>query len=106
MTSPSGHRPDDASGGGNPPLTRRRFCNNMLLTSACMLMAASDLKAEAIVPQDYPATYPPLKIEGAEALTPGSSLYFNYPTRTNPAILVRNEEGEYYAYSQKCSHEG
>ncbi|MDQ3816872.1 MAG: Rieske (2Fe-2S) protein, partial [Acidobacteriota bacterium] len=45
-------------------------------------------------------------IEGAEALLPGSSLYFTYPTRNDPALLVRAFDGEYYAYNQKCSHRG
>jgi len=39
-------------------------------------------------------------------LLPRSSLLFNYPTRKDPAILVRSETGEYYAFGQRCSHRG
>ena len=46
------------------------------------------------------------KIEGAEALLPGSSLYFNYPTRNDPAVLLRLSESEFKAYSRRCSHAG
>jgi Rieske Fe-S protein len=47
-----------------------------------------------------------MKIEGAEKLIVGSSLYFAYPTRNDPAVLLRSSEGEYTAYSRKCSHAG
>jgi Rieske Fe-S protein len=33
-------------------------------------------------------------------------LYFNYPGRNDPAILVRSQAGEYYAFDQRCSHRG
>src|SRR6266498_1565239 len=56
--------------------------------------------------RDSQVAYPPLRIEGAEVLLPGSSLYFNYPSRSDPAILVRSQAGEYYAFGQKCSHMG
>jgi len=36
----------------------------------------------------------------------GSSLYFDYPTRNDPAVLVRSRDGEYTAYSRKCTHAG
>jgi hypothetical protein len=41
-----------------------------------------------------------MKIEGAEALMPGSSVLFSYPSRNDPAVLVRTQDG------QKCSHLG
>jgi Rieske Fe-S protein len=86
-------------------LTRRTFCNRLLVTSSGLLVGASALGAVAGQPNPQLA-YPPLRIEGAEALMPGSSLYFTYPSRTDPAILVRNQTGEFYAFSQKCSHLG
>ena len=36
----------------------------------------------------------------------GMSLYFEYPTRKDPAVLLRTAEGEYTAFSRKCSHAG
>src|SRR6266496_1074342 len=104
MNSPKGDGP--ITGLTNSPFTRRGFFSGLLLTSAGLLLAAKDLSASKLVQQDYRAVYPPLRIEGAEGLMPGSALNFHYPSRTDPAILIRSPEGEYYAYVQKCSHMG
>jgi Rieske Fe-S protein len=86
-------------------VSRRKFCNRLLVTSSGLLFGASALNLVA-AHDNSQAAYPPLRIEGAEGLMPGSSLYFNYPSRTDPAILVRSQAGEYYAFGQKCSHRG
>lgn len=96
--------PLDASDG--PRLKRREFCNRLLLTSSGLLVGASILAAKAAAQPGIQVAYPPRRIEGAESLMPGSALYFNYPSSTDPAILVRSVEGEYYAYSCRCSHLG
>lgn len=84
--------------------SRRAFCTNLMLTSAGLVLAGSNLtKVKAA--QDS-VIYPPRRIEGAEALQPGSCLYFNYPTRIDPAVLLRSSDGEYRAYSRRCSHAG
>ena len=85
--------------------TRRVFCTDLLLTSAGLLLAAP-AATKGVAPQDSMVAYPARKIEGAEALLPGSSLYFNYPTRNDPAVLLRLSESEYRAYSRRCSHAG
>jgi Rieske Fe-S protein len=59
-----------------------------------------------VAAQDSSVAYPTRKIEGAETLQPGGSLYFNYPTRNDPAVLLRSNDGEYKAYSRRCSHAG
>jgi Rieske Fe-S protein len=87
-------------------LNRRKFCNRLLLTSSGLLVGALVLSEKAAGQPAMQVAYPPRKIEGAESLLPGSSLYFNYPARTDAAILVRGLEGEYYAYSCRCSHMG
>lgn len=51
-------------------------------------------------------TYPPVKIEGASTLQPGSAMLFNYPRASDPAILARTDDRTFYAYSQKCPHLG
>ena len=85
--------------------TRRAFCTDLMLTSAgLVLMAPAVTKAAAA--QDSLVSYPPRKIEGAETLLLGSGLYFNYPTRNDPAVLLRSSDGEYRAYSRRCSHAG
>src|SRR6185369_4585173 len=82
---------------------RRVFCTNLLLTSGVVLATSNVNKLAA---QDPMIAYPPMRIEGAETLLPGAGLYFNYPTRNDPAVLVRTNEGEYRAYSRRCSHAG
>lgn len=87
-------------------ITRREFCNCLLLTSTGLLVATTTLAAEAAARQEPLLAYPPLRIEGAERMMPGSSLLFAYPRRSDAAILVRAEDGQFYAYAQKCSHMG
>ena len=86
-------------------LKRRQFCSRLLLSSG-LLVGATLLSARTEAQPVGQVVFPPQRIEGAESLMPGSALYFTYPTRTDPAILVRNSDGEYYAYSCKCSHQG
>ena len=85
-------------------VTRRTFCNELLLTTGVVL--ATPAAAKVAAAQDSMVAYPPKKIDGAEALLPGSSLYFDYPTRNDAAVLLRTNEGDYKAYSRKCSHAG
>ena len=84
--------------------TRRTFCAELVLTSTGLMLAAPKV-TKAIAAQDSIA-YPPRKIDGAESLLPGSSLYFNYPTRNDAAVLLRFGDGEYRAYSRRCTHAG
>ena len=84
--------------------SRRAFCTNVLLTSAGLVLTSSTLNKAAA--QDSMVAYPPRKIDGAETLLPGACLYFNYPTRNDPALLLRSSDGEYRAYSRRCSHAG
>ena len=84
---------------------RRTFCNDLFLTSAA-LMVGTAIVPTVTAAQDALLAYPPLRIEGAEKLIVGSSLYFEYPTRNDPAVLVRLSDGQYSAFSRKCSHAG
>lgn len=85
--------------------TRRAFCTDLLFTSTALVLAAPTV-TKVMAAQDSMVAYPPRKIEGAETLLPGSGLYFNFPTRNDPAVLLRSNEGEYRAYSRRCSHAG
>ena len=89
-----------------PNIPRRTFCNRLLLTSAGIAFVASGLKGQPISQHDRALFYPPVKIAGAAQLLPGSFLYFSYPSASNPAVLVRSQDGEYMAYSRKCAHLG
>jgi Rieske Fe-S protein len=83
--------------------TRRAFCAELLSTG--LLLAAPNV-AKVTAAQDATVAYPPRKIEGAELLLRGSTLYFTYPTRNDPAVLLRLSESEYRAYSRRCTHSG
>ena len=87
-----------------PCTSRRVFCAELISTS--LLLAAASKVAKGMAAQDSMVAYPPQKIVGAELLLPGSSLYFNYPTRNDPAVLLRLNDSEYRAYSRRCSHAG
>ena len=86
-------------------VTRRRFCNELLLTTGVVLATPAAVSKVAAM-QNSMVAYPPKKIDGAETLLPGSSLYFDYPTRNDPAVLLRTNDGAYRAYSRRCSHAG
>lgn len=92
--------PDDKA------ITRRRFCNSALLASTTLAFAAGELRAQGLNRDDVLLEYPPLKIEGAESILPGSFLYFSYPTSNDAAVLMRTSDGQYLAYARKCAHRG
>ena len=98
-------RHDDGYADEQSHTTRRVFCAELALSSAGLVLAAPIL-SKALAAQESTVAYPPRKIEGAELLLPGSSLYFNYPTTQDPAVLLRSSDGEYRAYSRRCSHAG
>ena len=83
--------------------SRRAFCTDLMLAAGLVAMAPNITEASA---QDSLVTYPARRIEGSETLLPGGSIYFNYPTRNDPAVLLRLSDGEYKAYSRRCSHAG
>ena len=88
-------------------ITRRRFCNRVLQASSAMALGLASLKVEGAAPQHGQLVdYPPMRIEGAESVLPGSFLYFSYPTPKEAAVLIRAQDGEYVAYSRRCAHLG
>ena len=86
-------------------IDRRHFCNGLLITSG-LLLASQTAAPTEIAAQESLVTYPPMKIRGAETLLPGSSVYFEYPTASDPAVLTRARNGEFKAYSRRCPHAG
>ena len=91
---------------GTPQCDRRAFCNRILWGSAGVLLLTTQLKAEPPTQYENLVMYPPLKIEGAEDMMPGSFLYFSYPKPGDAAVLVRGKDSEYFAFSRKCAHLG
>jgi len=85
-------------------VTRREFCNFLGLTSAALFVGAAGFAGKAAIDARQIATFTPARIQGAEALAPGSSLNFHYPSTNDSAILVRTLDGELHAFGQKCTH--
>jgi len=85
-------------------VTRREFCNFLGLTSAALFLGAGGFAAKAALDTRKSESLSAVRIEGAEALAPNSSLNFNYPTERDSAILIRTSEGAYHAYGQQCTH--
>lgn len=85
-------------------VTRREFCNFLALTSTALFISAAGVAGKAALDSRDEQAFAPMKIEGAEALAPGSALTFRYPTEDDTAILVRAADGRYFAYGQKCTH--
>jgi Rieske Fe-S protein len=85
-------------------VTRREFCNFLGITSAALFVGATGFAGKAVLEARRVESFTPAKIEGAEALAPGSSLNFRYPTDKDTAILVRSIDGAYHAFGQKCTH--
>jgi arsenite oxidase small subunit len=47
---------------------------------------------------------PLAEITNIDDIAPGSSMVFQYPKQHEPCILVRVNESQFVAYSQKCTH--
>jgi len=91
---------------GPGKLTRRNFCGRILLTLTALFLLAKKLIGRPSSQLSHQLAYPPMKIQDAESVMPGSFLNFNYPGLGDPAILVRAPDGEYFAHSRKCAHLG
>jgi nitrite reductase/ring-hydroxylating ferredoxin subunit len=85
-------------------VARREFCRFLGFTSAAFFLSAVGFAAKSYWEAQRIPPFKPLRIEGAEDLQPGEALNFRYPTERDSAILVRAEDGNYYAYGQKCTH--
>jgi nitrite reductase/ring-hydroxylating ferredoxin subunit len=47
---------------------------------------------------------PIVKIAGRGALPVGHAIVFNYPDESEPCLLIRTDDDDYVAYSQRCTH--
>lgn len=85
-------------------VTRREFCNFLFLTSSALFVSAAGFAGKYAYDAQFEPNFAPMRIEGADALQPGTSLNFYYPNENDTAILIRAADGNYYAYGQKCTH--
>ncbi len=85
-------------------VTRREFCNFLFLTSSTLLAGTAGFAAKSVYDAGQEPAYEPARIDGAEAMEPGTALNFYYPRENDTAILVRSRDGSYHAFGQKCTH--
>ena len=85
-------------------VTRREFCNFLFITSGALLASTAGVAAKAAYDRSQQEQFTPAPIEGAGGLQPGQALNFHYPEENDTAILIRDREGNYHAYGQKCTH--
>lgn len=85
-------------------VTRREFCNFLFLTSSALLLGAIGFAGKSVYDAQFEQVYPQTQIQGASELQPGAALNFHYPREEDTAILIRDRDGEFYAYGQKCTH--
>jgi len=82
---------------------RRQFTKFLVLTSLGMAAGQAWIWMKELTTR--PRSEWPVKIVGlASDIAPGTVRFFRYPEETDPCILVRRTNGEFTAFSQKCTH--
>ncbi len=87
----------------NDHYVTRRDLTKFLTLGSLLLVGANGVIAFAGYARQ-PHVYEPARIAAVDAVPPGGSLLFRYPTEEDPCILVRDAEGAFQAYSQVCTH--
>jgi len=85
-------------------VTRREFCNFLFLTSSALFAGSAGFAGKLAYNATLEESFPPMMIENAATLAPGTALNFRYPDENDTAILIRAADGQYYAFEQKCTH--
>jgi Rieske Fe-S protein len=85
-------------------VTRREFCNFLFLTSSALFLGSAGFAGKLAYNSSFEQTFAPMKIDGSEALTPGTAINFRYPNESDTGILIRAADGQYNAFEQKCTH--
>ncbi len=84
-------------------VARRDFAKFLVLTSGAFVVGQGWIAVQNLLRDRRP---PPARarVGSLSALAPGSATTFVYPGEHDPCLLIRTEDGELYAYSQKCTH--
>lgn len=84
-------------------VTRRDFIRFLTVVSGGFVVGNATIVASSLE-SETAKNYSALEICDTNALKNGEWLVFNYPDASTPAILIKNEAGNYLAFSQKCPH--
>jgi nitrite reductase/ring-hydroxylating ferredoxin subunit len=82
---------------------RRQFTKFLVLTSFGMVAGNGWIWLKALTAKER-AEWPRTVIGRASEIVPGTVRFFSYPEATDTCILVRRTNGEFTAFSQKCTH--
>lgn len=82
---------------------RRQFTKFLVLTSVGMVAGNGWIWLKALTAGER-SQWPEAVVGRASDVQPGSVRFFSYPTQADPCILVRRSNGEFTAFSQKCTH--
>ncbi len=85
-------------------LTRREFAR--YLVAGAGVMAGGNVGLAAWTQLRKINTGEPREIVALDAVAVGETFLFKYPTHADPAILLRLDDQEVVAFSQKCTHLG
>lgn len=84
-------------------VTRREFFKFLTLTSGGVALGTGALAVYAQLPK-HERRFDPALICKASELEPGSARAFTYPRPNDLCLLVRKKDGEFVAYSRRCTH--
>lgn len=83
-------------------LTRRELAKFLTLGSALLVGASAAIAGVGALQSG--GEFPEIWIAASDAIAPGQSILFRYPTDQDPCIAVRAPDGALKAYSQVCTH--
>jgi nitrite reductase/ring-hydroxylating ferredoxin subunit len=101
---PIWHRDFPYSAAGEEEVTRREFARYLALGSG--VIAAGTLGIAAWTQLRTINHGEPRPIVALDAVPVGGTHLFQYPTSSDPAILLRTAADEVVGFSQKCTHLG
>jgi nitrite reductase/ring-hydroxylating ferredoxin subunit len=83
---------------------RRQFTKFLTLTSFGMLVGNAWIWAKSLLDRGHSAALPVMAVAKSADVPAGGVKLFRYPTPQDACILVRKQDGQLVAYSQKCTH--
>lgn len=84
-------------------VTRREFFKFLTLASGGLAAGSVALAAYTSIPKEK-LSFDPKLVCRVEELESGTSLAFSYPRTQDLCLLVRRQDGEFVAYSRRCTH--
>jgi nitrite reductase/ring-hydroxylating ferredoxin subunit len=85
-------------------VARREFVKFLVLVSVAFVAGQAWIATKSLLRRRRTAEPPaPRKIASLGELPPGSARTFQYPG-DDPCLLVRDRDGQLFAYSQACTH--